>query len=224
MTFKGFPSETVDFLCDLNRNNNRAWFTKHKKRYKDQVESPAREFLEDLTPRLSDLVGHPLGGKLFRIYRDVRFSKDKTPYNAHVRMLFHPFDVESTCGDKPVFCFSLEPDSIISGTGTGSMEFSKSTLESFRDAVDKEKTGKSLTTLLKKYTPAEGFRIDPPALKRVPPDYPKDHPREALLRHKALMVWHEEKMPSTLNSPNIMTHLMRRYRKMKPVYNWIDNL
>lgn len=224
MAFDGFPGETITFLCDLQRNNNRDWFTKHKNQYKDFVESPARAFMEDLAPRLSELVRHPMGAKLFRIYRDVRFSKDKTPYNAYIRMLFHQLDVESTCGDKPVFCFSLEPDSIITGAGTGSMEFSKSTLETFRSAVAEKKTGASLNALLKKFTSADGFRIDPPALKRVPSDYPKDHPQEKLLRHKALMVWHEEKVPAVLDTPKIMAYLMRRYRKMKPVYDWLDDL
>ncbi len=79
MGFSGFPNEGLTFLAGLALNNDRAWFSAHKADYKDHVEGPAKCLLEALTPILSDLTGQPMGGKIFRIHRDVRFSKDKTP-------------------------------------------------------------------------------------------------------------------------------------------------
>jgi uncharacterized protein (TIGR02453 family) len=224
MSVLGFPKETTQFLSTLAQNNNREWFTLHKQDYKEQVEAPAKAFREELEERLSELVQHPLGSKLFRIYRDVRFSKDKTPYNTHVRMLFHNIEVESSCGDKPVFCFSLEPDRIITGAGTGTLEFSKSKVNTFRATIADDTHGPALQKVLAKYKEADGYRIDPPALKRTPAGYDPDHPREALLRHKALMVWHEQALPTQTQPAKFMTHIMKHYTKMKPVYDCIEAL
>ncbi len=223
MDFDGFSKETTTFLSDLARNNDRTWFTANKDRYKTSVEGPAQEFLEALVPRLSDLVEQPMGGKIFRIYRDVRFSKDKTPYTAHVRVLVHGSEVESgSCGLKPAFYFSLEPDKVI--VGTGSREFPKPALVAYRAAVDDSTTGEALVKLLKKYPEKDGFSIDAPALKRVPSGFDPDHPREALLRHKTFTVWREESLSPVLYSPKAMTHVIRHYRKLKPVFDWLDAL
>ena len=195
---------------------------REKERLRAKMERKASERRQQ--ERLSELVQHPLGSKLFRIYRDVRFSKDKTPYNTHVRMLFHNIEVESSCGDKPVFCFSLEPDRIITGAGTGTLEFSKSKVNTFRATIADDTHGPALQKVLAKYKEADGYRIDPPALKRTPAGYDPDHPREALLRHKALMVWHEQALPTQTQPAKFMTHIMKHYTKMKPVYDCIEAL
>lgn len=224
MGFNGFPKDTTKFLVELHEHNTREWFTADKTRYKESIEAPAKDFLDAASDALSIVAGQPLAGKIFRIYRDVRFSKDKTPYNTHIRVLFHSLDVDSTCGNHPVFCFSLERDRVITGTGTGTMEFSKSTLDAFREAVADNKRGKALEKLLAKYSPADGYRIDPPALKRMPAGYDNDHPREALLRHKALMVWHEAQLTPEVYTPKFIPGIVQRYKKMKPVYDWINTL
>ncbi len=224
MSFSGFPKETTTFLQQLKRNNEREWFTEHKTEYLEFVNEPSKAFAEEMEERLSELVKQPLTSKLFRIYRDVRFSKDKTPYNTHVRFLFHSIEVESNCGDKPVFCLSLEPKSIITGAGTGTMEFSKSVLDRYRQNVTDDQRGKSLAQTLKKFKESDGFRIDPPSLKRTPTGYDTAHPREVLLRHKALMVWHEEPIPSDLYTSKCAGYLMRTFKKIKPLYDWINAL
>ena len=77
--FQGFPKEGITFLKNLKRNNNRDWFQEHKKLYKTSLEEPAKAFLEEMSDVLESLSGNPMTGKIFRIYRDVRFSNDKTP-------------------------------------------------------------------------------------------------------------------------------------------------
>ena len=223
MSFDGFPEETVAFLAGLAMHNDRVWFTAHKSDYKTHVEAPAKAFLESMSGILSDLVGQELGGKVFRIHRDVRFSKDKTPYNTHVRMAFFPNVVsKGSCGLKPSFFFSLEPDKVIAGAG--SMDFPNEVLEAYRAAVDAEKTGASLATLLKKYPEKDGFRMDDPALKRVPKGFDPEHPRASLLRRKSLAIWHEEALPDVLHTKKAVNHLLGRYKKLKPLYDWLDTL
>lgn len=223
MSFQGIPRDATRFLADLARHNNRAWFTENKSRYQKSVETPAKILLEALTFELSALAGEPVGGKIFRLHRDVRFSKDKTPYNTHVRMLFHALgSEEGACGVKPAFYFSLEPDMVI--TGAGSMEFPKATLEAYRAAVDDPKTGATLARLLAKYPVKEGYRVEEPGLKRVPAGFSADHPRAGLLRQKGFVLWHEEAPPKALETAAGVNHLVRRFNKLKPVYDWLDSL
>ena len=88
MTFQGFPKEGLKFLASLKRNNRREWFTQHKSLYQEAVEAPAKAFAFEMEEHLATLTKRPMSGKVFRISRDVRFRKDKTPYNTHVHMSF----------------------------------------------------------------------------------------------------------------------------------------
>jgi len=92
--FAGFDNDFWGFLSDLKRNNNRAWFEENKDRYKDNVVAPLSAFISAIGPRLQEISPHykadprPNKGSMFRIYRDVRFSKDKRPYKEHAAAQF----------------------------------------------------------------------------------------------------------------------------------------
>src|SRR5919198_3602122 len=87
---RAFTPALFSFLRDLRENNDREWFNANKQRYEDDVKEPALEFVSDFAPLLEEISPHlvadprPVGGSLFRIYRDTRFSKDKTPYKTHL--------------------------------------------------------------------------------------------------------------------------------------------
>jgi len=85
--FLGFP-DTMAFLADLKAHNDRTWFAANKARYERVYKQPAEAFTAELRPRIQALAGQPMGAKLFRIHRDVRFSKDKSPYNTHLHLGF----------------------------------------------------------------------------------------------------------------------------------------
>jgi uncharacterized protein (TIGR02453 family) len=94
MAFDGFPADSVRFLADLARNNNRAWFQANKGRYERSVRGPAMAFIEAMAGPLERVSRHiyadpsPTGGSLMRIYRDTRFSPDKTPYKTNIGIQF----------------------------------------------------------------------------------------------------------------------------------------
>jgi len=221
--FNGFPEEGLNFLFALEQNNNRTWFTDNRTIYKDYVEAPAKKFLDEMINRLPEITKTPIKGKIFRIHRDIRFSKDKTPYNPHVRMLFSCANSRKhDCGSEPSFYFSLSPQKIT--IGAGSYQFPKETLESYRYKINAEYTGSELENLLNSFVEKPNFTIAPPELKRIPTGFTKDHPREHLLRKKGLVVWYEYKDLKTISTPKIADEIFNKFKDMQPLYEWVQDL
>ena len=163
-----------------------------------------------------------MAGKVFRIYRDIRFSKDKTPYNARVRMSFVRQGADKKkCGEVPMFSISIEPERLM--LGLGYFEFSKELLLSYQKAVANVSTGKALEKLMVKMD-TKGFDFEGPEYKRVPPGFDKGHPRSNLLRKKGLSLWSEESIPKELYSPKAIDFCIKKYREMLPVYKWLQVL
>lgn len=118
---KAFDTELFAFLRDLDEHNDREWFTTNKRRYETSVKEPALDFIEAFRPRLAALSPHfeanarVVGGSLFRINRDTRFSKDKTPYKTHTGMHFRHERAKDV--HAPGFYLHLQPRSCFMGTG-----------------------------------------------------------------------------------------------------------
>ncbi|HEY3638659.1 MAG TPA: DUF2461 domain-containing protein [Rhizomicrobium sp.] len=121
MEFKGFPKDFFAFFRELKENNERAWFEANKQRFHDHVQAPMSAFIEAMAPKLAKISRHftadprPNGGSMFRIYRDVRFSKDKRPYKEHAACHFrHALgkDVHA-----PGFYMHFAPDEVFFGGG-----------------------------------------------------------------------------------------------------------
>ena len=212
--FSGFPKEAVKFLSDLKANNTRDWFTANKATYESAIKGPAAEFCEAMSGKLEKLTGTPCKSKVFRIHRDLRFSKDKTPYNAHLHISFTP---ETGQASPPCWFFGLEPTRIVLGAGT--FGFDKSALEAFRERVDGP-DGKKLAKLLEKLG-AQGARIGEPDLKRVPSGYAQDHPRADLLRRKGLSAWLDTEDTKTASSPDFVATCQVKFKTLRPIYDWL---
>lgn len=117
-----FTPATFRFLTELARRNERDWFNANKARYLSDVQEPALQFVADFAPKLAKLSPHfvadprPQGGSLFRIYRDTRFSKDKTPYKTHIAMRFS-HEAAGPDVHAPGFYVHIEPGSSYAGMG-----------------------------------------------------------------------------------------------------------
>jgi uncharacterized protein (TIGR02453 family) len=117
-----FTKATFQFLTDLAANNDRDWFKAHKDRYEDAVREPARRFIVDFAPSLKTISPHfradprSVGGSLFRIYRDTRFSKDKSPFKTYTGIQFRHDSGKDA--HAPGFYLHLEPGSVFVGVGT----------------------------------------------------------------------------------------------------------
>lgn len=212
-----FPPDTVAFLRDLKKNNNREWFTANKSGYELMVRQPASDFCDHMTAALAKLTGVPHGSKIFRVHRDVRFSKDKTPYKAYLHILFQP--AENT--GAPKWFFGLEPDKLVLGTGI--FGFEKQALVAYRQRAAGP-AGKALAKQLDKMR-AAGIRIRDPELKRVPSGFAADLPQADLLRHKGLTAWADHPGgPAAAAKPDIVKTSVDTYKTLKPVFTWLSTL
>jgi uncharacterized protein (TIGR02453 family) len=116
-----FSRELFEFLADLRENNDREWFAANKHRYEQHLLEPALDFIEAFAPRLEKISPHfradprPSGGSLFRIYRDTRFSKDKSPYKTNVGIHFRHERAKDA--HAPGYYLHIGPGEVFAGGG-----------------------------------------------------------------------------------------------------------
>lgn len=207
---------TAKFLKALKANNNKEWFNANKKTYEEVIKKPAAFFCDQIVDELKALTGLDHKSKIFRIHRDLRFSKDKTPYNAHLHISFMPQQKESA----PAWFFGLSPEQLT--IGTGMFAFEKQQLDVFRRRIngsDGAALAKTLAMLTKK-----GARLSDPDLKKVPSGFDKDHPRETLLRHKGLAVWLDHSDVSKVLGAKTVPTSMKGFKQLKPVFEWLNDM
>lgn len=213
--FNGFPEGAVAFLQNLSANNSRKWFNDNKKTYEQTLKQPAAKFCEAMSYQLAALTDSPVNSKVFRIHRDVRFSKDKTPYNTHLHISFIP---EGGSDTAPAWFFGLEKDRLVLGGGI--FAFDKQQLIHYREYVDN--SGDALNKILQPLL-NNGFTQPEPELKRVPNAYDKDHAQGELLRRKGLTVWYEFENNKVATSPEIMTHCMEIFTQIQPLISLLGS-
>ncbi len=170
-----FSPMFFNFLTELEENNNREWFQENKTRYEAEVRDPLLAFVAEFGPLLREISPHyiadprPVGGSIFRVYRDVRFSKDKTPY--HTKAWAHFRHDAGKDVYAPGFYVHLAPGEVFAGGGMWHPD-SKS-LSAIRDAIveDPDSWRGIVSNGL-----SERFEIGGESLKRAPKGYDPDHP------------------------------------------------
>ncbi|MES0882456.1 DUF2461 domain-containing protein [Roseibium sp. SCP14] len=219
MISDGFPPETFEFLKNLSNNNTREWFEANKSDYQRAVKKPADRFRAELERALSTLTDHEIASKQFRINRDLRFSKDKTPYNTHIRMAFWPKGTafEGRDAQPPSFFLSVEPDHI--RLGTGCMAFSKPVLGIYLRALESGK-GNEIDDLLNALATGN-FERSAPDLVKAPRGFPKDHPYANLARYKGLAVWKTIDDTGLLAGEDAAGSLADAWRPTLPFWSWL---
>ncbi|HLF89923.1 MAG TPA: DUF2461 domain-containing protein [Anaerolineales bacterium] len=219
-SFPGFPKEALKFFKDIQENNNREWFEANKSNYLTHVQEPAVEFvialgarLQAISPDIQFDTATNGSGSVMRIYRDTRFSKDKTPYKDWLSIgLWGGSKKNHHSG--VYFGFSSDGG----GIHIGSHEFSKEFLAAYRSAVAGV-IGEELQTALDQI--GEGFTVRGEKLKTVPKEFPADHPRGELLKHKSLYVSAPPFSASDIYSPELVEMCVKYFRKALPVHRWM---
>ena len=177
--FQKLIADAQGIYTRLAANNSKTWWQENRAVYDENLKPEALRLLDVIQPTLATLSNHDVKGKLFRPHRDVRFSKDKTPYNTHLHMMWA---VQTDAPQNPVFFFGIGQDYVTAGAGM--MGLDKPVLENWRKFVDLDTARiQSITHDLT----AAGYRFREPALKRVPPPFDKDHAAGDLLRMKGVL-------------------------------------
>ncbi|UCF30365.1 MAG: DUF2461 domain-containing protein [bacterium] len=218
--FSGFPRETVTFLADLARNNNRRWFNAHREDFDRMVIEPAKAFVEALGARIISvapgIIADPrVNGSIFRIYRDTRFARDKKPYKTHLGIFL--WEGEGPKMECPGFYFHLEPPDLMLGAGIHL--FSRALLEEYRNSVVHPRHGHDLVTAAMEVS--RSFTIGGLHYKKVPRGFDGDHPYAQFLLYNGLTAWTEGPLPEEIHSPEIVELAFRTFEVMLPLHRWL---
>jgi uncharacterized protein (TIGR02453 family) len=223
--FAGFPEAAFSFFRQLAVNNHKTWFEAHKAEYVQNLQLPAQAFVVALGERLRKLfpaLGYdprPHGGSLMRIYRDIRFSKDKSPYKTHIGANF--WDGERK-GEGSGFHFFMDADG--ARLYVGHYEFSKPRLQAYRSAVLDERRGKRLQRVMADLKASKGFGVGGEQSKRVPAGLDPDHPRADLLRYKGLYGASPHIEVKILLRPGLVDRCLEYAQTMAPLHRWFREL
>jgi uncharacterized protein (TIGR02453 family) len=203
-TFAGFPVAALDFYDDLEVDNTRAYWEKHKDVYTESVKAPMAALCAALAPEFGE-------AKVFRPYRDVRFAKDKTPFKTH-QGAFVPAG--------PATGWYVEVSARGVRTGAGFYEASSPRLASIRAAIDDDRRGPELERLLAGLA-ADGWDVAGERLKTTPRGYPADHPRIGLLRHKSMTVGRSHGFEPVVHTPELLDVVRDDWRALRPFVEWV---
>jgi len=202
MGFRGWPAEAIEFYEGLEADNSKTYWNENKSVYDNCVLRPMTELLADLAPEFG-------ASKLFRPYRDVRFSADKAPY-------------------KTTIAATLELGGYIQllaaglAAGCGMWMMAPDQLERYRKAVSTETTGQSLAELLAALRAAGMQAGGHDELKTAPKGYPKDHPRIELLRYKGVTAWQQWPPGPCLGKPSAKDRVVKFFRTSAPLNDWLE--
>jgi uncharacterized protein (TIGR02453 family) len=202
MTFTGIPAAALDFYEDLENDNSKGFWTEHKHVYEESVRAP-------MTALAAELEKHFGPGKFFRPYRDVRFSKDKTPYKTHQGIWF---------GETSRYLQVSAAGLLLAG---GYWQSSTPQVQRLRRAVADDVVGPLLETVLAGVR-RKGWTVRGEQLVRVPPGFDKEHPRADLLRHKSLTAGKELGFPDWLHTSAARTEITKQWRGLTPLIGWLD--
>ncbi len=218
-----FTQATFDFLGDLERNNRKDWFDANRARYETHWKEAALDFIAGLSARMAALdpplaAQAKLNGSLRRINRDVRFSTDKSPYNARLHMIFwtgaHP-------NRSPAVHIVLNPRGV--GYGAGQFGLQPAELAAIRARIVDKADGDALIAALAE---AEriGCRMGEPDLARLPKGFEAEGRRAELLRHKAIVArtFEQDAPPEVLIGKNAEDWTMKTTEALMPLVRWLS--
>jgi uncharacterized protein (TIGR02453 family) len=201
VAFSGWPAAAIEFYEGLAADNSRTYWLAHKAVYDELVHQPMTALLAELEPEFG-------GGKIFRPYRDMRFSRDKSPYKTAIG---------ATLAGGGYVQFSAAGLS----AGCGEYLLGPAQLDRYRRAVADDASGAGLTAIVASARQAGLDIAAHDMLKTCPKGYPKDHPRVDLLRYKGLITWQQWPAGAWLGTPEAKTRVVDFLRASAPLNDWL---
>ena len=222
--FKGFSEEFITFFENLQQNNSKDWFEKNRKDYEQSVMHPAREFVEEMGKKLRKIAPSiqaipKINKSLFKINRDIRFSKDKSPYKTYMGIwLWEGNRKRMECSG---FYLHVEDKRLMIGVGI--KMFPKPLLDHYRRAVADNKFGAELKKVVKEVSD-KGYVVNGKHYKKVPRGYDANHPNAEFLPYNGLTAGIEETIPKAFFSAAIIDYAYSHYRHMLPIHRWLKKV
>lgn len=217
--FRGFPEAGMQFFRALKRNNRREWFQARKHVYDEQLKAPMVELVTALTAEMMrfapDHVADPAKA-IYRIYRDTRFSKDKTPYKTHIAAIFPRRGLVKHAGAG--LYFSVSPDEIeVAGgvymPGTDELLAIRMHIAEHHERLRQNVKSQKLRTLM------GGLHGE--QLSRIPKGFPADHPAADLLRYKQWL-FYVMLDPALATTPKLLGEIRKRFEVMMPFLDFLN--
>jgi uncharacterized protein (TIGR02453 family) len=207
VSFEGFPDEGLVFYEGLEADNSKTFWTRHRPDYEAHVRGPLQALLEELAPEFG-------AAKIFRPYRDVRFTNDKTPYKTHQGAVIHP------AGRAGAWYVQVSADGLRVAGGCWRLESDQ--VARYRRAVADEVQGPRLQAAVDRLR-ADGWGIDGDRLVRVPAGYDAAAPRLELLKHKALHASRSWEPEDWLDSRRALEKVRGAWREVAALNVWLDD-
>ncbi|MBM7279325.1 DUF2461 domain-containing protein [Gordonia rubripertincta] len=204
MSFDGFPEAALDFYDDLEIDNSKFFWEQHKEIYRTAVAEPMTALAEELADEFGT-------AKLFRPYRDVRFSKDKSPYKTHQGAFV---------AVAPATGYYIQIGAPGVRVGAGFYEAGPARLAELRKAIDHDRHGPELERIVRKLLKA-GWEIGGDRLKTAPRGYDVDHPRIELLRHKSLFAGRDYGFDDVIHTSALVDRVRQDWRETNTVVDWL---
>ena len=225
--FRGFGRGALTFLRQLKRNNRREWFLENRDAYENEVLLPLKLLVEELDVRFGhfapEFVGDPKRS-IFRIYRDVRFSKDKSPYKTHAASWFKHRNAghgvgSETHGGGAGFYFHLEPGgSMVAG---GIWMPPRPSLNQLRESIAAKPTDFAKSLSAPAFKRRFGTLSEEAMLTRLPRGFAPGHPAEEWLRYQSFTV-HAMLSDGEVLDRRIVDRVEKDYRTMLPFVRWLN--
>jgi uncharacterized protein (TIGR02453 family) len=202
--FRGWPEECQRFFIGLELNNSKKFFDANRTVYEQHVKAPMVALIESLEEDYGS-------GKVFRPNRDIRFSKDKSPYKTNIAGY-------AGMGGNGGY-ISLDARNLT--VASGRYEFTPEQLIKYRKKVAADSSGASLAAIVAKLE-RSGYEIGGEELKRVPTGWPQDHPRERLLRRKLLYVYKNFGLQPWLGTTAARKQIVKVFTDSQPLNDWMN--
>ena len=221
-----FSKRALGFFRQLARNNEKAWFEAHREEYESEVRAPMRELIEDLDTRFAQFAPE-IGGdpkrSMFRINRDIRFSKDKSPYKTHAACWFHHLNAAHAVGAEADagsagYYFHLQPGGK-SGLGAGIWRPPRPQLNKLRAAIADDPA--TFDKIARSIPPRFDGLDDEAVLKRMPRGYDEDHPAAKWLRYQSFTSG-RSMTDAEVTSDSLANLLAAEYKALLPLVRWLN--
>ncbi len=217
--FPGFSPAAIQFLRDLKKNNDRDWFQPRKEIFDAELKAPMIDLIEDINGELLKFAPNHVNDPkkaMYRIYRDTRFSKDKTPYKTHISAIFPPRGMGKHQAGG--YYFQISPSGV--GIAAGAYGPEKEELDAIRTWLLEHH--EEFRAAAKKPKKLFG-ELGGDQMKRVPKGFPADHPAEDLLRHRQWFYWTELDV-KLAKSPKLAPEIVKRFKAAQPVIEMLNGV